>query len=127
MPPGPPGRPPLAMKLWLARRFRGSGNAESSSSPRGRSLGSAMSMESLEHLESMVKGRVRTFLRHTWAVTILGTLLLVGGVWLTIYLTNKPTVIRVAAGPAGGLDAKFVQVLGSKFVQDRDKIRLQLV
>ena len=29
----------------------------------------------------MVQSRVKTFLRHTWLVTILGTLLLVGGVW----------------------------------------------
>jgi TRAP-type uncharacterized transport system substrate-binding protein len=86
-----------------------------------------MSIESLEHIEHMVKGRVKTFLRHTWLVTILGTMLLVGCVWATIYLTTKPTVLRVAAGPVNGVDAKFVQTLGNKLVQDHDKLRLQLV
>jgi TRAP-type uncharacterized transport system substrate-binding protein len=86
-----------------------------------------MSIESLEQLESMVKNRMRTFLRHTWLVTILGTLILVGGVWLMIYLTTKATVIKIAAGPADSINVKFVQALSNKFVQDRDKMRLQLV
>ena len=86
-----------------------------------------MSMESLEHLEHMVRGRVKTFLRHTWLVTILGTLLLVGAVWVTVYLTTKATVMRIAAGPADSVDAKFVQALGKRFVQDHHKMRIQLV
>jgi TRAP-type uncharacterized transport system substrate-binding protein len=86
-----------------------------------------MSMESLEHLEIKVKGRVKTFLRHTWAVTILGTLLLIGGVWLTVYFTTKATVMKIAAGPAGSVDAKFVQTLGKRFADDHSKMRLQLV
>jgi TRAP-type uncharacterized transport system substrate-binding protein len=84
-------------------------------------------MESLEHLESMVKGRVKTFLRHTWTVTILGTLLLVGAVWLTVYFTTKATVMKIAAGPAGSIDARFVQALAKRFAEDHSKMRLQLV
>jgi TRAP-type uncharacterized transport system substrate-binding protein len=84
-------------------------------------------MESLEHLEHMVRGRVKTFLRHTWLVTILGTLLLVGAVWATVYLTTKATVMRIAAGPADSIDAKFVQALGKRFAQEHHKMRIQLV
>ena len=86
-----------------------------------------MSMESLEHLEIKVKGRVKTFLRHTWAVTILGTLLLIGGVWLTVYFTTKATVMKIAAGPAGSIDTKFVDTLAKKFADGHSKMRLQLV
>jgi hypothetical protein len=35
--------------------------------------------------------------------------------------------MRIAAGPAGGTDVKFVQLLVQKFASDRDKIRLHLV
>ena len=57
--------PPLAMRFWLSQRKRGSGKNDATPAPRGRSSGHAMSMESLEHIEHMVKGRVKTFLRHT--------------------------------------------------------------
>ncbi len=107
MPPGPPHRPPVAMRLWLSRRFaRAAG--DSASGAAGRVSGLAMSIDSLEH---MVRNKVRLFLRHTWLVTILGTLLIGGAVWVGFYLTTKAETLRIAAGPAGSVDAKFVQVL----------------
>jgi TRAP-type uncharacterized transport system substrate-binding protein len=119
--------PPLAMRFWLSQRKSGSGKNDSTLAPRGRSPGHAMSMESLEHIEHMVKGRVKTFLRHTLLVTILGTLVLGGAIWLTVYMTTKATVLKIAAGPANGIDVQFVQALGRRFAQDHDKMRLQLV
>ncbi len=83
-----------------------------------------MGIESLEH---MVRNRVRTFLRNTWLVTILGTLIIGGGVGWAIYLTTAPTVMRIAAGPPGSSDAKFVQILTQKLPSDHDSIQLQLV
>jgi TRAP-type uncharacterized transport system substrate-binding protein len=83
-----------------------------------------MSIESLEHV---VRNRVRTFLRHAWTVTILGTLIIAGGIGLAIYITAAPTDMRIAAGPPGSSDVKFVQLLTQKFAKDRDGIRLQLV
>ncbi len=124
MPPGLPRRPPLAMKLWLSQHFGRGGGANSSAAAQGRSLGRAMGIESLEH---MVRSRVRMFLRHTWLVTILGTLVVGGLIWTGIYLTTRPTVMRIAAGPAGSVNARLVDLLTQKFVQDRDRIHLQLI
>ena len=66
------------------------------------------------------------FLRHTWLVTILGTIILAGSIGWAIYITTAPTVMRIAAGPAGSSDAKFVQILTEKFARDR-ALRLELV
>jgi TRAP-type uncharacterized transport system substrate-binding protein len=124
MPPGLPHRPPLAMKLWLSQHFgRGGGTTSSSASP-GHSSGIAMSIESLEHL---VRSRVRMFLRHTWLVTILGTILLGVAVWLAFYFTTQAEVMRIAAGPPGSSNEKLVQVLSQKFVKEHDNILLELV
>ena len=67
-----------------------------------------MSYESLEHV---VRSRLRMFLRHTWLVTILGTLLLGAAVWAAIHFTMATNHIRIAAGP---LDARFVHALSNQ-------------
>ena len=85
MPPGLPHRPPLAMKLWLSQRFGRGGETELIHGLARPSSGRAMSIESLEH---MVRSRVRMFLRHTWLVTILGTIVLGGAIWAGIYFTT---------------------------------------
>jgi TRAP-type uncharacterized transport system substrate-binding protein len=110
------------MKLWLAQRFGLVG--KTSSAMPGHASGNTMSTEPLEHI---VRNRVRRFLRHTWLVTILGTIILGAGVAAAIYLTTAPTVMRIAAGPADSANTKFVQVLTQKFGDDRDKIKLQLI
>ena len=120
MPPGLPNRPPLAMRFWLARRLGGAGGTAES----GHASGRTMSIESLEH---MVRNRVRTFLRHTLLVTILGTILLVAVMSASIYYFTLATVMRVAAGPEGSANAKFVQVLGDTLARGHSKIRLKLV
>jgi TRAP-type uncharacterized transport system substrate-binding protein len=124
MPPGLPRRPPLAMRLWL---FRRSGTGSEGGSPAAtshRSLGKTMSIESLEH---MVRSRVRTFLRHTVLVAILGTIVLGATVWAAVYYTTKASDMRIAAGPAGGPNAKFVQLLADKFSKAHDNIQVALV
>jgi len=83
-----------------------------------------MTIESIEHI---VRNRARAFLRHTWLVTILGTIILGAGVAASIYLITAPTVMRIAAGPADSANTKFVQVLAQKFANDRDSIKPQLV
>ncbi len=109
------------MKLWLAQRF---GRGKTSSAMPGHASGKAMSIGSLEHI---VRNWVRTFLRHTWLVTILGTIVLAGGVWLAVYYTTQARVMKIAAGPAGSVDPRLVQILAEKFKHDGDKIDLQLV
>ena len=80
-----------------------------------------MSYESLEH---MVRSRVRMFLRHTWLVTILGTLLLGAAVWAAIHFTMARDHMRIAAGP---LDARFVHALSNQLATDHRNLHLQIV
>jgi TRAP-type uncharacterized transport system substrate-binding protein len=114
MPPGLPHQP-LAMRLWLFRRSSGESGAA------GRSLGKAMNIGSLEHI---MRNRVRMFLRHTWLVTILGTIVLAGIVWLAFYYSTRATVMRIAAGPDS---TKIVQVLASTLAKSHDRLQLRLV
>jgi TRAP-type uncharacterized transport system substrate-binding protein len=67
------------------------------------------------------------FLRHTWLVSFLGTLVLVGIVWAAVYYSTRDTVMRIAAGPSGGANVKLVQVLGKELEQSHDRLQLQLV
>jgi len=116
MPSGLPHQP-LAMRLWLFRRSgRGSG-ADSA----GHSSGRSMSIGSLEH---MMRNRFRMFLRHTWLVTILGTVALGGVVWAAFYYSTKNTEMRIATGPNG---TKIVQVLASILAKSHDRLQLQVV
>jgi TRAP-type uncharacterized transport system substrate-binding protein len=108
------------MKLWLAQRFGGAGKTV----PAAPAHDAGHAMVSLEHV---LRGRIRTFLRNTWLVTILGTALIAGGVWLAFYLISLDAVMKVAAGPAGGIDAQVVEFLKKKFAQDRESIELKLV
>jgi TRAP transporter TAXI family solute receptor len=122
------------MRLWLFERFgRKSGSehhgteshgTEPAPAASGRSLGKTMSIESLEH---MVRNRVRMFLRHTWLVTALGTIAVIGLIWGAFYASTKTTVMRVAAGPAGSANAQLIELLGQRFVREHDRIRLELV
>jgi TRAP-type uncharacterized transport system substrate-binding protein len=108
------------MKLWLSQRMRRKARSEAASHAHGR----PMSVESLEHL---VRNRVRMFLRHTWLVTVLGTLVIAGCVWGAFYLMTAPQIMRIAAGPAGSASDKIVHVLIDRFTADKNKIRLRLV
>jgi TRAP-type uncharacterized transport system substrate-binding protein len=119
MPPGLPHRPPLAMRFWLFRRV-GKESGTGSAAP-GHSASRTMSIESLEH---MVRNRVRMFLRHTWLVTLLGTLVIAGTVAGGIYFWTEADRIRIAAGP---LDVKFVRALSDQLTRQNHDLNLQLV
>jgi TRAP-type uncharacterized transport system substrate-binding protein len=116
MPPGLPHQP-LAMRLWLSRR---SGRAAGTDSA-GHSSGRSMSIGSLEH---MMRNRFRMFLRHTWLVTIFGTIVLGGVVWAAFYYSTKNTVMRIATGPGS---AKIVEVLANTLAKSHDRLQLQVV
>jgi len=124
MPPGPSHRPPLAMKLWLWQRFGRNKEPEGSSAAPAHALTSAMSLEALGHT---VRNRIRAFFRHTRLVTILGTIILGGLIWAALHVTLAPTQMRVAAGPPGSADVKFVEMLSHKFAVEHDKVQLHLV
>lgn len=95
------------MKLWLAQRFGGAGRTLSSAPAQA----AGKAMESLEHL---VRSRIRMFLRNTWLVAILGTAIVAGIVWLAFYFISENAVMKVAAGPAGGVDAQLAEFLARK-------------
>src|SRR6516165_4623319 len=108
---------PMAMRFWLFRRAR-TANEDAFVASAGRAT---MSYESLEHV---VRSRVRMFLRHTWLVTILGTLLLGAAVWAAIHFTMARDHLRIAAGP---LDARFVHALSNQLAADHRYLHLQIV
>src|SRR5580698_10867908 len=121
MPPGLPHRPPLAMRFWLARRS--SGGNEAHTAAQGRSLGRSMSMQSLEH---MVRNRVKMFLRHTWLVTLVGTIIAGALVWAGVHYSLQATVMRIAVGPPNSSNAKFVDVLIKLIGQSHERVTLQI-
>ncbi len=121
MPPGLPHRPPLAMRFWLFRRSGKEGGTASSTASLGRASGRTMSIESVEN---MVKSRVRMFLRHTWLVTILGTIVIGALVWAGFYYAEERDHLRIAASPR---DTRFVQVLSDQIAAEHRDLHLQLV
>jgi TRAP-type uncharacterized transport system substrate-binding protein len=122
--PAGPHRPPLAMKLWLSRRFGLAGGTNESADAPGHPLSRTMHIESVEHV---VRNRVRTLLRHTLLVTILGTIVLGAAIVGGIYILTAPTTMRIAAGPPESASVKLVQLLMQKFDAEHDKVRLELV
>jgi TRAP transporter TAXI family solute receptor len=104
------------MKFWLFRRASSAGTAA-----HGQSADRAMSIESLEHI---MRNRLRTILRHTWLVAVIGTLVVIGGVWAAFYFTTEAERLRIAAGPT---DAKFVEALSDQIAQGRHNLHLKFV
>jgi TRAP-type uncharacterized transport system substrate-binding protein len=80
-----------------------------------------MSIESLEHI---VRNRLRLFLRHTWLVAILGTVLIVAAVAAGFYYTTEAERMRIAAGP---LDGKFVAALSGQIKKEHYDLYLRVV
>jgi TRAP-type uncharacterized transport system substrate-binding protein len=64
------------------------------------------------------------FLRHTWLVTILGTIGLAAALWAAFYFTTEANHMRIAAG---SVDAKFVQALTDQIAKGHHDISLQVV
>ncbi len=64
------------------------------------------------------------FLRHTWLVAFLGTIMLGATVWAGFYVTTEADRMRIAAGP---LDSKFVKALSSQIVKNHHRFSLQIV
>ena len=80
-----------------------------------------MSIESLEHI---MRSRVRMIVRHTWLLAILGTVIVVGLVWVGFYISTEAERMRIAAGPT---DAKFIQALSDQIVQSHRNLHLKFV
>jgi TRAP-type uncharacterized transport system substrate-binding protein len=119
----------LVKKLWLWRWFRRGRSTESSpqrgstASPRNRFLSAAKDLD-LDTLETLMNRRLRRILRHTGIVVTFLTLLVIGLTALAIYMTSTPTVMKIAVGPPGSEDVRFVEKLTEKFERDKAAFRL---
>jgi TRAP transporter TAXI family solute receptor len=78
----------------------------------------------IESLENIVRNRLRMILRHTWLVAVIGTLAVIGAVWVAFYLTTEAEHLRIAAAPN---DAKFVEALSGQIAQGRHNLHLTFV
>ncbi len=110
------------MRFWLAKRSSGGDGAHTAA--KGRSSGMSMSMQSLEH---MMRNRVKVFLRHTWLVTLVGTLMVGALVWAGVHYSLQATPMRIAVGPPDSSNAKFVDLLGKLIAQSHERVILQIV
>jgi hypothetical protein len=124
VPQGPSYRPSFAKRLWLWQRLRRKKAAEPSAAATAHTLTAAMSLEALERT---LRVRVRAFFRRTRLVIALGAIILGGLIWAALHLTLAPTQMRVAAGPPGSADVKFVEMLSGKFAAQHAKVQFHLV
>jgi hypothetical protein len=80
----------------------------------------------LDAIEEMMNRRMQMiWVRHPWAVVVGGFFLFVGLCALAVYLTAKPTMLRIAVGPEGSDDVKFVELLAKEFEKEHASIRIQ--
>ncbi|MDB5616660.1 TAXI family TRAP transporter solute-binding subunit [Tardiphaga sp.] len=73
-------------------------------------------------LQSARRRAARTFALFVAA----SVLLLVGLAGISAYLILRPETLRIAVGPAGSDDVKFIQTVVQTFARDRDHVRLTL-
>ena len=82
----------------------------------------------LDFIEETMNRRMRTiWLRYATFLSVLGFIAVVGLVALTVYLTTKASVMKMAVGPKGSRDVEFVEKLAEKFRSERAPLRIQPV
>ena len=82
----------------------------------------------LDAIEETMNRRMRTiWLRYATFLSVLEFIAVVGLVALTVYLTTKASVMKMAVGPKGSRDVEFVEKLAEKFRSERAPIRIQPV
>jgi hypothetical protein len=80
----------------------------------------------LDSIEEMMNRRLRTiWMRHTWFVVLIAALAIIGLTVWAIFLTTEATVLRVAVGPEGSDDVRFVQALGDRMKAERAPFKIQ--
>jgi TRAP-type uncharacterized transport system substrate-binding protein len=74
------------------------------------------------------RARKRRRASRTFAAFVAASVLLCAGLAaISIYLINRPITLRVAVGPAGADDARFLQSMTQTFARERDHVRLALI
>ena len=82
----------------------------------------------LDSIEETMNRRMRMiWVRYATFLSIFGFIVVAGLVALTVYLTTKATVMKMAVGPQGSKDVEFVDKLAEKFRSERAPIRIQPV
>jgi hypothetical protein len=124
-----PPVPNLSMvkRFWIMLRFwkqePGQTTADRARRTQKRAAGMPFDLDSIE---DTMNRRMRTiWVRHATFLTILGFIAVVGLIVLTVYLTAKPTVLKMAVGPKGSKDVEFVDKLADKFKTDHASMRIQ--
>src|SRR5262245_36626915 len=126
-----PPVPNLSMvkRFWIMLRFwkqdPGSRARERTGRAHKRSSGMAFDLESIE--ESLNRRMRMVWVRYATFLSIFGFIAVAGLIALTVYLTTKATVMKMAVGPKGSKDVEFVQKLEEKFRSERAPIRIQPV
>jgi hypothetical protein len=82
----------------------------------------------LDNIEETMNRRMRMiWVRYATILSIFGLIAVIGLVALTVYLTTKASVMKMAVGPKGSRDVEFVEKLADKFRTERAPIRIQPV
>ena len=80
----------------------------------------------LDAIEETMNRRMRMiWVRYATFLSIFGFIVVAGLVALTVYLTTKASVMKMAVGPQGSKDVEFVEKLAEKFRSQRAPIRIQ--
>jgi hypothetical protein len=122
-----PPVPNLSMvkRVWIMMRFWKRDPGRSAPHAHKRSAGMAFDLDSIE--DSMNRRLRMMWVRYATLLSILGFIAVAGLVVLTVYLTTKASVMKMAVGPRGSKDVEFVQKLEEKFRSERAPIRIQPV
>jgi len=74
-----------------------------------------------------MRSRRRRRAARTFALFVAASvLLLIGLAGFSAYLITRPEVLRLAVGPVGSDDVRFMQIVAQTFARERDHIRLAL-
>ena len=132
MPPNP-GQLALkfSLRTLLARFWRGHQGGDVEKGPsKSISRSQVISAQGidLDAIEDMMNRRLRMiWIKHTGFVIFLALALLIGLTVMTVFLTTKATLLRVAVGPAGSEDVKFVEVMQDRINAEKAPFKLQAV
>lgn len=115
----------LAKFTWLWQLFRRSKPVKETSQQAARNrIVSARGID-IDSIEEAMNRRLRTiWVRHTWFVVIIGTVLFFGLIGVSVFFTVKPTEFRVAVGPAGTDDVRFVEKFAERVKAEHQAIRV---
>jgi hypothetical protein len=117
----------MVKRFWIMLRFwkRDPGHRAVAKAGRAqkRSHGMAFDLESIE--DSMNRRMRMIWVRYATLLSIFGFIVVAGLVVLTVYLTTKATVMKMAVGPKGSKDVEFVEKLADKFRAEHASIRIQ--